>query len=231
MSSIVYRLKQFIDSKGITNQKFEQTIGMSNGAFGKSVRNGGSILTEKLEKILEVYPDLNPSWILTGHGRMLLSDYQDKVREPLSPEEEAKIPVAHQTDKPGEGIPLIPVEAMTGALTSEQTVLEYDCERYVIPAFKDADFLMQVKGSSMFPHYASGDIVACRRVPLSDLFFQWGKVYVIDTNQGALIKRVKSWPEKNTILMVSDNPEYDPFELSRDAINGVALVIGVIRLE
>jgi len=231
MASSVDRLKEFIDEKGISISAFEKSIGMSYNSFGKSLKSGGSIGSDKLEKILEIYSDLNPSWLLTGHGRMLLSDYQDKVREPLSPEEETKIPVAHLTDKPGEGIPLIPVEAMAGALTSEQTVLEYDCERYVIPAFKDADFLIQVKGSSMFPHYASGDIVACRRVPLSDLFFQWGKVYVIDTTQGALIKRIKPGKKDHTILMVSDNPEYDPFELSRDAINGIALVIGVIRLE
>lgn len=231
MASIVDRIKEFIDFSGLTIASFERAISMSNGAFGKSLKTGGSIGSDKIEKIFETFPDLNPSWLITGHGRMLLSDYQDKVREPLSPEEEAKIPVAHPTDKPGEGIPLIPVEAMAGALTSEQTVLEYDCERYVIPAFKDADFLIQVKGSSMFPHYASGDIVACRRVPLSDLFFQWGKVYVIDTTQGALIKRIKPGKKDHTILMVSENPEYDPFELSRDAINGIALVIGVIRLE
>lgn len=231
MASIVDRIKEFIDFSGLTIASFERAISMSNGAFGKSLKTGGSIGSDKIEKIFETFPDLNPSWLITGHGRMLLSDYADKVREPLSPEVLAKIPVAHQTDKPGEGIPLIPVEAMAGALTSEQTVLQYDCERYVVPVFKDADFLIQVKGSSMFPHYASGDIVACRRVPLGDLFFQWGKVYVIDTNQGALIKRIKPSKHDHNILMVSDNPEYDPFELSRESINGIALVIGVIRLE
>jgi len=126
---------------------------------------------------------------------------------------------------------LIPLNAMAGALTSNQTILEYDCERYVVPAFKGADFLIPVKGSSMYPKYSSGDIVACQRVPMSNLFFQWNKVYVIDTDQGPLIKRIKPGHDKDHVLIVSDNEKYDPFELPCASIYAVALVIGVIRLE
>ena len=97
--------------------------------------------------------------------------------------------------------------------------------------FKGADFLIPVKGSSMYPKYSSGDIVACQRVSMSDLFFQWNKVYVIDTTQGALIKRIKPGSDKEHISIISDNPDYDPFELHLSAIHAVALVIGVIRLE
>jgi len=51
------------------------------------------------------------------------------------------------------------------------------------------------------------------------------KVYVLDTNQGALVTPI------NNILIASDNEQYEPFELHKSQINGVALVIGVIRLE
>ncbi len=140
-------------------------------------------------------------------------------------------PVATPATSPGEGIPLIPFEAMAGALTSEQTVLEYECERYVVPVFRGADFLMPVRGSSMYPKYSSGDIVACQRVPMSDIFFQWNKVYVLDTVQGALIKRVKPGSDNSHVLLVSDNKSYNPLELPVSAIHALALVIGVIRLE
>ena len=133
--------------------------------------------------------------------------------------------------RPHEGIPLIPFSAMAGALKGEQSVLEYECERYVVPAFAGADFLMPVKGDSMSPTYLSGDIVACQRVPMSDLFFQWNKPYVLDTKQGAIIKRIKPGSDKEHVLIVSDNPKYDPFELTYSEIYAVALVIGIIRLE
>lgn len=183
--------------------------------------------------------NINAEWLMTGKGEMLNSDlyappmvkanHNVSYIPPTAPTGETSI--ATPTNNPKEGIPLIPVEAMAGALTCEQMVLEYECERYVVPVFKGADFLIPVKGSSMYPKYSSGDIVACQRVAMSDLFFQWNKVYVIDTNQGALIKRIKPGSDKNHVLIVSDNEKYDPFELPVSAIHAVALVIGVIRLE
>ena len=163
---------------------------------------------------------LSGDWLLTGKGSMLLTD--------TSVPSEAS---ATKATSPSEGIPLIPFSAMAGALAGEQTALDYECERYVVPAFKNADFLMRVQGVSMQPTYLAGDIVACQRVPLSDIFFQWNKTYVLDTSQGALIKRVKPGKDDHHILIVSDNTQYDPFELSRTSIHAIALVIGLIRLE
>lgn len=120
---------------------------------------------------------------------------------------------------------------MAGSFTGDTSVMEYECERYVIPAFKGADFLIQVKGDSMQPTYQSGDLVACQKVSLSDLFFQWNKTYVLDTDQGPLIKRVRKGSSKDVVLIVSDNPIYEPFELEISRFHSVALVRGLVRLE
>lgn len=71
---IMERLKMFIDSQGITIKAFERSIGMSNASFGKSLKNGGNIGSDKVENILQVYPQLNPSWLLTGEGSMILGE-------------------------------------------------------------------------------------------------------------------------------------------------------------
>ena len=128
-------------------------------------------------------------------------------------------------------IPLIPIDAMAGFGEGETQIMEFESETFIIPTFKDAEFLISVKGSSMYPKYNSGDIVACKKLALGDLFFQWNKVYVLDTKQGALIKRIKKGSDLKSVLLVSDNESYDPFELKITQINSVALVIGVIRLE
>ena len=70
---ILERLKEYIDSKGISVSAFEKSIGMSNASFGKSLKNKGAIGTDKLENILIVYPDLSPDWLLTGRGEMIKS--------------------------------------------------------------------------------------------------------------------------------------------------------------
>lgn len=130
-----------------------------------------------------------------------------------------------------EGIPLIPTSAMAGAFTSDISFMEYECEHYFIPDFKGADFLIRVKGDSMQPTYYSGDLVACQKIPLNDIFFQWNKTYVLDTNQGAIIKRVLPGKDEDHICIVSDNTKYPPFELEKSYLHAIALVRGIIRLE
>lgn len=172
-----------------------------------------------------IYPEISPDWLLTGEGSMLRTQEKSESVVDIPP------PEIKPTSVPTEGIPLIPISAMAGAFTGEQTVLEYECERFVVPTFKGAEFLISVRGSSMYPKYNSGDIVACKKVPMKDIFFQWNKVYVLDTDQGPLIKRVKPGSDENHILIVSDNANYEPFELHLNSIYNVALVLGVIRLE
>jgi len=79
---VLKRIKQYLIHKGISISAFERSIGMSNASFGKSLKNNRSIGVDKLENILRIYPDINPTWILTGEGNMLRegkSDVQQKV--------------------------------------------------------------------------------------------------------------------------------------------------------
>ena len=204
------------------NSMFARELGTSEG----SVRNyisTGSIKSNILAKIVTKY-DINPIWLLLGEGEMLRSPSQQ-------PHQEAKTEI-NPSLSPQQGIPLIPIEAWAGSLNGEDySIMEDECERYIVPSFKDADFLITVRGDSMTPKYYSGDIVACRKVFLSDLWFQWGKVYIIDTNQGSLLKKVRRGSSEETITLVSENPEYEPFELRKDQIYNIAIVQGVIRAE
>ena len=185
--------------------------------------------------------EVSAEWLISGEGSMLKDNGIPEELVYTKPAEGINYkPQTYPTGEteairpatsPTEGIPLIPLEAMAGFFTSDRTILEYECERYVVPAFRGADFLIPVKGDSMHPTYKSGDLVACRKVPMSDCFFQWNKVYVVDTNQGPLVKRIKPAGNKESILLVSDNKDYDPIELPTSAIHEVALVMGLIRLE
>lgn len=83
---VLKRLKEYIDSKGISVSAFEKSIGMSNASFGKSLKQGGAIGSDKLEKILIIYSDISPEWLLTGKGEMLNEHHQESSDKPRYPE-------------------------------------------------------------------------------------------------------------------------------------------------
>lgn len=222
------RLKKFLDFEGMSVRQFEATIGSSDGKIAKFLTSNSSLKSDTLNMIMENFPQLSIEWLLTGKGSMLKAQPTDTNMPAPSPA--APAPIAHKVQTGG--IPLIPIDAIAGfANGDDSAILEYECEHYVIPMFREADFLIPVKGSSMQPKYNSGDLVACKRLALSDLFFQWNHVYVLSTEQGALIKRVQRANDEEHITCVSDNEKYPPFTLHRSQIHAIALVIGVIRLE
>lgn len=130
------------------------------------------------------------------------------------------------------GIPLVSVEAIAGFNSVEFSIAKDDVQaRYVVPDFKDVDFMIPLRGSSMYPKYSAGDIVACRIIRESS-FIQWNKTYIVATKeQGILCKRLRKSEKQGCYLAVSDNKEYDPFDLPIKEIIGIALIVGVIRLE
>ena len=231
MPELNKRIKQLIDfsTNGVV-KKFAESVGLPqqtlNRLFVIDHRTGKYPLatTEILLKITEKY-DINACWLLNGEGEMLRNPTAQNQCEGTQ-----GIPLKMIPAKNTEGIPLIPVSAMAGFGSGDTQVLESECERFVIPVFKEAEFLISVQGSSMYPKYSSGDIVACRKLPL-DTFFQWHKVYVLDTEQGALIKRIEEGESPDTLTIVSDNQSYKPFQLHKSKIYSIAIVLGVVRQE
>ena len=215
-TEISARLAEIIENAGLTANSFAAKLDYTRSQTIYDILNGKSAPScDFFRRFLtsEFSVRYNMDWLITGKGDMF------KNATTLEPTND------------GTGIPLIPVEAMAGYFTGEQTVLLQDCDRYVVPAFRNADFLIHVRGDSMIPHYFSGDMVACRMLSLTDIFFQWGKVYVINTDQGALIKKVEQGTSADTITLVSENEKYKPFEIPRSGIYQIAIVIGVVRAE
>jgi len=140
----------------------------------------------------------------------------------------------NERENDGEGgLPLIPFEFIAGFGEDNDGIMLNKCERYNIPEFKNigAEFLVRVGGSSMYPKYSSGDLLACRKIN-DILFFQWGKVYVIDSSQGQLIKRVREHEDPAMIWLDSDNRErYAPFPIPKSDIQSLSVVVGAVRME
>ena len=213
-NTVKERIISFLKGKKLSQSAFEKSTGLSNGYVNNISKGIGA---EKLQRIIEVYPELSQAWLLTGEGEMLRTPTADTA-----------------ANTPQKALPLIPFEAIAGYLsTDNEGVRLEDCERYVIPEFdrRGAEFIIRVSGSSMYPKYSNGDLLGCKKIE-NILFFQWGKIYVLDTSQGALVKRVYEHENDDFVMLVSDNKDvYPPFAIPKSDIRSLSIVVGVVRLE
>ena len=206
------RIKQLLSENHLTASDLAEKLGYSSP-----------------EKILRLFRDKKnkPSLdLLYDIGTILNADFNWLIKGEVNKQVCVTDEKVNQVQ-----VPLIPIHAMAGCFSGEVSVMNYECECFSVPGLSNADFLIQVKGVSMCPTYNNGDIVACKKVNLKDAFFQWGRVYIIDTDQGPIMKRIKPGHDKEHVLIVSDNPDYEPFELHCSQIYHIALVLGCIKLE
>lgn len=215
------RIIQLIENKKLPKEEFYIKIGMTSASFrGKAKET--PLNSTAIENILSLIPDVNPNWLITGQGEMLKKDQAVIIKESKA---------NYGNLKP---IPLVSVTAVGGFGNNSFAIEERDVkDYYIIPKFKHkkVDFMTEVEGSSMYPKYNSGDVVACTVIN-ENSFIQWNKTHVVATKeQGIIIKRIKKGSIEDKLCMISDNKDYDAFEVPKEDITGIALVVGVIRLE
>ena len=125
---------------------------------------------------------------------------------------------------------VIPTGARAGTLGDfADSVAEYECERIVSPV-RGADYAMQITGDSMSPEYPSGSQIIIKKVN-EKAFIEWGKVYVLDTENGAVVKQVRRCPDPELVECVSLNPAYQPFTIPIKYIRGWYRVLMVLSLK
>ncbi len=219
MQPLKERVSEILRYKNLNARGFANAIGCSTPQIIYDLTSGKtqSLSPRMINKITSYIPEINIDWLITGNGEMLQTAAATATEPAMIPTDD------------GSGIPLITAEAMAGSLVGETFVYPHECPRFVVPSFDKPSFLIPVCGDSMEPMFHTGDLVACRIVPLSSIFFQWGKPYVINTQQGALIKRVQPGDTDDTITLVSDNERYLPFSIPKSEIYQIAIVVGLIR--
>lgn len=219
------RIQEVLSYTRLSARALAEEIGLKSPQSFYDIKAGRHGISKELaSKIQGKCLNISMEWLLTGEGEMLSTGNAAPAEE--TAEHSQLIPAP-----PGKGIPLIPLPAMAGFLKGEADIDRNDIEWYYVPAFSDCTFLIRVKGDSMYPRYLSGDIVACREVHDTGTFFQWGKAYVLDTDQGVVLKRVRRSERPDHILCVSDNPDYEPFDVPITSIYHLAIVRGLIREE
>lgn len=213
MNTVKDRTMLFIKFKGITMKTFEQRCDLSTG-YVTSMRKGFG--SEKLNNVLMAYPELNREWLLYGEGEMLKATSSAQPQPSVKNERVA--------DDEAYKVPLVPISALGGSLNDfNLAVKRDDCETVISP-IKDIDMAIKISGDSMEPEYPSGSQVLIKKVN-ERAFLEWGRVYVLNTCNGIVIKRLMPTNDPNTVLCESINPKYPPFEVNLENVNGVYRVM------
>lgn len=221
MGFLITNLKHLRKEHGLTQDILSERIGITRNKIA-SYETGTQPPFDEAKKIVD-YFNISIDELMNIDLRLKYKNpHEKKAKEPSLLIKQPQIPL------------ILTAKAAGGFGNGHFAIEEYDVkDYYVIPKFshKKIDFMIEVEGSSMYPKYNSGDIVACLIIR-EQSFIQWNKAHVIATkDQGIIIKRIKEGNSDKTFLMVSDNKDYPTFEVQKKDITGLALVVGVIRLE
>lgn len=209
---VIKRLSDYIEYDALTTPSdFAKGANVDVSGFCKMLKGKQTITVNTLKKIATAY-GLNLKWLMDGSG------------EVCAP---GGCPTDFVANPNTETRPRIPMAVAAGLLVGfADSIKSSDCEQIpIIKAFPPYDCTMIVKGDSMEPKFEGGDEIAIRKV--CDVI-EWGKTYVLDTRDGAVLKRLYDSGDK--FKCVSFNPEYPDFEVGKEDVFGVYKVVGLIRI-
>lgn len=223
---MITRLKEFIDSLGLSISAFEQKIGASDGMIRRAVKNNTDIQSKWLLKMHDNFHDLNLEWLITGEGTMLKSeevtlDMPEKAKTNVIPIDFTKgvdtidIPIVEIYEAAGYGAFNSDYIEQSGSITLPASMVK-----------RGKHYCVRIEGHSMSPTIQDSDYVIVRLLDPYD----WKDmpdehVYlVVDRDGAAYMKRVKNRFEKGFIVCTSDSIEknvYPNFNLQADHIANI----------
>lgn len=126
--------------------------------------------------------------------------------------------------------PRLPIAAALGNISDYyKGNKKNECDpKPIVKQFSKYNFTMLVNTDCMSPYINTGDVIACAEIGET---IDYGHVYVVDTDGGALIKRVYQVQGNDSVLyLVSENPTYPDFILDKQKIIGMYRVVGLLRV-
>ena len=208
MISVNENIRFLRKKKGWTQEKFSKKIGIKRSLVGAYEEGSSDPRLSNLLKMCEVFS--------ISLDNILKKDVSTLPEGQYLKNEDQNVKVLSITvDKIGkENIELINQKASAGYLNSYSD-FEFieNLPKFQLPFlnFSGTHRAFEIKGDSMLP-LTSGSIVIGKFI--EDLsFVKDGKTYVLLTKEdGIIYKRVQVLD--NTIKLISDNKEYDPYAIS-----------------
>jgi transcriptional regulator with XRE-family HTH domain len=213
MSTIPSNIKFLRKKKGLTQQQFADQLGIKRslvGAYEEERAEPKYDLLKKIASFFDISVDdfinetINEKWAAKPKGNpanlRILSISVDKEEN--------------------ENIELVPVKASAGYLNGYADP-EYVAQlpKFYLPMFKQGTYrAFEIKGDSMLPLVSGTTIIGEYVENWTDI--KPGESYVIvSKTEGVVYKRAgNKFRDNKKLKLISDNPVYDPYEISGEDI-------------
>ncbi|MFB9844756.1 XRE family transcriptional regulator [Mucilaginibacter ginsenosidivorans] len=213
MSIISSNIKFLRKRKGLTQQQFADQIGIKRSLVG-------AYEEERAEPKYELLKNIASFFEITVDD-FINETINDKwAPKPKGDPANLRILTISVDKDENENIEMVPLKASAGYLNGYADP-EYVAQlpKFYLPMFKNGTFrAFEIKGDSMLP-LPSGSII------IGEYLENWGDLksgdtyVVVSKSDGVVYKRVTGkFKEQKKLKLVSDNPVYEPYEISGEDI-------------
>ena len=184
------RIQKVVKWSNLTISAFERKIGVTKNSINALIVNDRGIGFDKVANISATFQEINPAWILNGHGEMLKK--HEIIEEP-----------------PCNVMFLEHISAVAGY--SIETVNQEEVSFFSIPYLprRSGPYIaIRIQGDSMEPRFYSGDIVICYKIErLED--FKTNNYYIVSYQGEVRFKFVYASPvDRGVLVLKSVNTMY-----------------------
>ncbi len=195
------RLKQIRHSLEMTVEEFYSPL-MKAFNNGSAIENNKRKLGKRLSKDIIEYHHINPLYLSTGKGEMLLNA-RTRVKRP------AELPTSKQGDKP---VPYYDLDLMRLGKNTADIFSDSAPEYYVdYRPLNDCTAYLPVYGDSMCPRFANGEIIAVKEVRNLGIIL-WGEAYLVVTDERTngivTVRSLHPHKDEKKIILRAHNPAY-----------------------
>lgn len=237
------RIERLVEHYGVSLTEIAKRTGLPPQRLYDIASGKTKSFSDQVAKgITSLFSDLNPLWLLTGDGNMLITSQPSDAKEvqatPL-PDKESYL-LAEKL-----GMEIVPEYSDTfkggsaGSFITSDTVNAY----WGLPNIK-ADIIAEIDGDSMYPKYPPGSKVALREIPFDPsaptVGIPFGEVFGItidngDDNYLNIIKRLRRHSDQKLsqsywICQSENTSKYDDFDIEVSKVRHLFVVVASIHL-
>ncbi|QNL47695.1 XRE family transcriptional regulator [Olivibacter sp. SDN3] len=191
-----------------------------------AIENGGRVIGKRLAKDIINYHNISFKWLSEKEGKPFLSNVPYQIYK-----QERNITRLRQEPSEGE-VPYYHLQLSEMVFDGPEAFQEAP-EFYVnFRPFNDCTAYLPIYGDSMYPKFASGEIIAIKEVINQEVIL-WGEAYLVVTNKLAnnmvTLKLLYEHEESDKLILRASNPNFKgDTVIDKRAISKLFIVKGKI---